>query len=348
MPIYKKSKSSCWWIDVRTPGGERVRRSTGTYDKRQAQEYHDKVKAELWRLDKLGEQPEFSFDQAALKVLKLSEGQKDYKTKIRHIKYWRSCFGGRAISSLTSDEIFNNLPTHRLVKSGKSKAQPLAAATKNRYLATMSRILHIAYNENWLQKIPKLGKFKEADVRIRWITREQAQLLINQFQTEWMKNVCSFALSTGARMSEILSLEWSQVDIEKKLCWVTGDKAKSGKSRPIPLNSDAMSVIWSCLGKNKKWVFVRDTGTHPKEINRKSFNSAVKKLRLGDFHFHDLRHTWASWHVQSGTPLMVLKELGGWETLEMVKKYAHLDASHLEMHANSVTFWSPFDKTEAA
>ena len=53
-----------------------------------------------------------------------------------------------------------------------------------------------------------------------------------------------------------------------------------------------------------------------------------------DVHFHNLRHTWASWHVRAGTPLMVLKELGGWEHIEMVQKYAHLAA-----HAETVTFW---------
>ncbi|WVD64983.1 tyrosine-type recombinase/integrase [Utexia brackfieldae] len=56
-----------------------------------------------------------------------------------------------------------------------------------------------------------------------------------------------------------------------------------------------------------------------------------------DFHFHDLRHTWASWHVQNGTPLYALKELGGWETLEMVKKYVHINVDHLHQYAGTVT-----------
>jgi len=44
---------------------------------------------------------------------------------------------------------------------------------------------------------------------------------------------------------------------------------------------------------------------------------------------HDLRHTWASWHIQQGTPLIALQELGGWETERMVRRYAHLAADHL-------------------
>ncbi|MDG6303626.1 tyrosine-type recombinase/integrase, partial [Glaesserella parasuis] len=77
-------------------------------------------------------------------------------------------------------------------------------------------------------------------------------------------------------------------------------------------------------------------------INRKAFNLSTKKCLLSDFHFHDLCHTWASWHVQAGTPLFTLKELGGWETLEMVKKYAHLNAEHLLEHANKVEIYGTF------
>jgi integrase len=70
------------------------------------------------------------------------------------------------------------------------------------------------------------------------------------------------------------------------------------------------------------------------------FERACRAVGIEDFHRHDLRHTWASWHVQQGTPLMVLKEPGSWETLEMVRKYAHLAPSHVAAHANTVKFWS--------
>nr|WP_238556134.1 tyrosine-type recombinase/integrase [Dickeya sp. NCPPB 3274] len=54
---------------------------------------------------------------------------------------------------------------------------------------------------------------------------------------------------------------------------------------------------------------------------------------MSNFRCHDLRHTWANWLVQSGVSLLALKELGGWETLEMVQRYAHLSAGHLSEHA---------------
>jgi integrase len=51
--------------------------------------------------------------------------------------------------------------------------------------------------------------------------------------------------------------------------------------------------------------------------------------RLTALGYHDLRHVWASWHVQPGTPLFALQELAGWETERMVRRYAHLSGEHL-------------------
>ncbi|OFZ67423.1 MAG: hypothetical protein A2V79_05905 [Betaproteobacteria bacterium RBG_16_56_24] len=57
-------------------------------------------------------------------------------------------------------------------------------------------------------------------------------------------------------------------------------------------------------------------------------------IGIENFRWHDLRHTWASWHIQEGTPQHVLQELGGWSTPEMVQKYAHLSADHLAPYAD--------------
>lgn len=102
-----------------------------------------------------------------------------------------------------------------------------------------------------------------------------------------------------------------------------------------------MEVVQRRIGTHASLMFSRIwAGSQIEQIDRRAFAAAMKEVELRDLHFHDLRHTWASWHVQNGTPLFVLKELGGWETLDMVKKYAHLDAGHLAQYANHVTFRS--------
>jgi integrase len=66
-----------------------------------------------------------------------------------------------------------------------------------------------------------------------------------------------------------------------------------------------------------------------RQVNTKAWQLALKRAGIAEFRWHDLRHTWASWHVQAGTPLHVLQELGGWESVEMVRRYAHLSTVHL-------------------
>lgn len=339
MPIRKNPQSGIWWVDIRPPGGKRIRRSTGTASKQAAQEYHDRLKTELRRVHNLGETPKRSFEEACVLMLNASKGQSDYETKVRHVKYWRSIFGGRAICSLTSDDITDNLPTHRTYKDRPTIK--LAPATRNRYLSSIKRIISQAAGAGWIDKKPRVAPAKEPSVRVRWITHGEATRFLASITLPWVADACRFALATGCRANEIFSLTWDKVDESRSLAWVTNDLAKSGNARSVPLNADALAVIKSCRGSHDRLVFSRvDGGAQIETMDYRAFSSALKLAGITDFRFHDLRHTWASWHVQSGTPLFVLKELGGWETLEMVKKYAHLDAGHLAQYVNVVTFWS--------
>ena len=68
-----------------------------------------------------------------------------------------------------------------------------------------------------------------------------------------------------------------------------------------------------------------------------TWEAACKRAGVPGFRFHDLRHTWASWHAMAGTPLSVLQELGGWHSPQMVQRYAHLAPEHLVAAAEKVT-----------
>ncbi|AHK20267.1 integrase [Yersinia similis] len=67
-----------------------------------------------------------------------------------------------------------------------------------------------------------------------------------------------------------------------------------------------------------------------------AWRTGLKHSGITDFRFHDLRHTWASWLVQAGVPLSALQEMGGWESIEMVRRYAHLAPNHLTEHAKQI------------
>jgi integrase len=339
MPIRKDKKSGVWHLDIRRPGGQRIRRSTETTDRKAAQEYHDRLKADLWRRDKLGETPDRTFEEAAVRFLRECEGQRDYAAKLRHVAYWKEKFAGQSVRSLTSDLIIDALPTHHA--RGKVP-QLVGGATRNRYIATIKRMLNLCEDWEWIDRVPKLPKYHEPDVRVRWEPPEVIATFIRALQLPWMRDAAIVAVATGIRESELFGLTPSQVNLDDCHAWITHEGAKSKRARAVPLNEDAMGVLIRRMKTAGRLVFTRGEGRTAliRQIDKRDFERACKAVGMEDFHWHDLRHTWASWHVQRGTPLMVLKELGGWETIEMVQKYAHLAPSHLADHAGTVKFWS--------
>ena len=96
----------------------------------------------------------------------------------------------------------------------------------------------------------------------------------------------------------------------------------------VPLNEDAVAVVLRQIGKHDTHVFTFRSKP-VRQVNTKAWHKALRDAGIEDFRWHDLRHTWASWHVQAGTPIYELQELGGWESADMVRRYAHLAPEHL-------------------
>lgn len=338
MPLRKRNGSDIWHVDIRAPGGERIRQSTGTTNRKEAQEYHDKLKHDLWRVAKLGEKPKRTFEEAALRFLKEKAEQPDYGNKVLHIRHFKTKFKGRDLGSITRDEIYEALP--EVNRRKKNDVAPLTRSTKNLYLSTIRSMLNMAADEwGWIAGAPKLPNLSTDNKRIRWITREEAQRLLQVIRSDWMREIATLGFATGLRQSNLLHLEWGQVDLVKRRAWIHPDQAKAGKSIGVPLNEEAVQVIRRQLGKHQTYVFTRK-GKPVTKWDIGQWNRAVARAELEHFRFHDVRHTWASWHVQSGTPLNRLMELGGWSKYEMVLRYAHLAPDHLAQHADTVTIWA--------
>jgi integrase len=109
---------------------------------------------------------------------------------------------------------------------------------------------------------------------------------------------------------------------------------RTGEGRRIPLNADAVAALEATRGQHRRWCFT----FAGQRIHQSStaWDKAKQRAGIEDFRFHDLRHTWASWHVQSGTSLQELMELGGWRSYEMVLRYAHLAPEKLSSVASRI------------
>lgn len=314
--LYKRGKT--WWIDFSAPNGERIRRSSKTGNRIQAQEYHDKLKTELWRQDKLREQPTRTWDEAALRWLKsLGNPGTEQNAAIR-IEWLQSFLRGKLLR-----EIDRSL----LAEIAEERGKDVGPSTVNRYLEMIRTILRKAHEWGWIETVPTIRRQKEPLKRIRWLTREEAIKLLAELPGH-QADLARFALATGLRQRNILELEWNQVDMKRALCWIHPDQAKGGKAIGVPLNQEALSVLRKQIGNHEQRVFTFE-GKPVGQVNTKAWRNALKRAGIKDFRWHDLRHTWASWHVQAGTPLNVLQELGGWSDFKMVQRYAHLAPEHL-------------------
>ena len=134
----------------------------------------------------------------------------------------------------------------------------------------------------------------------------------------------------------MVKLDWSQVDLARRCAWIHADQAKTRKAIPVPLNAEAVLVLRQQEGKHPDRVFTYK-GKPVTKANNHAWRKALVRAGIEDFRWHDLRHTWASWHVQQGTPLHVLQELGGWSDYEMVRRYAHLSVEHLAKYADDLS-----------
>jgi len=130
------------------------------------------------------------------------------------------------------------------------------------------------------------------------------------------------SLATGLRAGKVTGLQWSQVDLTRRLAWIHPDQAKARKAIAVPLNAEALALIKQ-VGKHRTHVFSY-CGKPIMQLNTKAWYAALKRAGIEDFRWHDLRHTWASWHVQNGTPMFALQELGGWASTEMVRPCARM------------------------
>ncbi|MFT3792133.1 MAG: site-specific integrase [Rudaea sp.] len=137
------------------------------------------------------------------------------------------------------------------------------------------------------------------------------------------------AMNTGLRRGELFSLTWEAVDLARNLLTVRFDTAKSGKTRYVPLNADALDVLrrWRKSGQGTGLVFPGPTGERMTNVNR-SWATLVELAKLDNFRFHDLRHHFASKLVMAGVDLYTVKELLGHSDFEMTQRYAHLAPEH--------------------
>ncbi|HIJ81893.1 MAG TPA: site-specific integrase, partial [Desulfuromonadales bacterium] len=187
--------------------------------------------------------------------------------------------------------------------------------------------------------LAKVHKMKEPRGRTRYLSEDERNRLLAACKTTKNKHlylIVLLALSTGARQGEIMGLEWRDVELDPQRKRVVLRDTKNGETRAVPLVDRAYELL-----KEHSKVRRIDTplvfpgasksGKDAKPlIIREAWESAVHKAGLENFHFHDLRHTCASYLAMNGATLAEIAEVLGHKTLSMVQRYSHLSEQHVK------------------
>jgi integrase len=327
MSIYKRKGAAVWWIQLTTPDGRRIQQSARTTERKAAQELHDTIKAEFWRQKHLKHKPRRKWQEAVTHWLTESAHKRSLEED-RKILRWLHPF--------LFDIFLDDIDREQVEAIRQAKldggASPLTA---NRTLALLRAILNRAVKDwEWLDKAPLVRMSRVEAKRIRWLSHDEAERLLAALPPH-LAEMVRFSLATGVRESNVTGLQWSQIDLPRRCAWIHADQAKGKRSFAVPLNEDALACIRRQIGKHAEFVFTY-RGEPVTRANNHAWRNALKRSGVEDFRWHDLRHTWASWHVQNGTPLHVLQELGGWSDFSMVQRYAHLSPAHLAEYAGNL------------
>lgn len=312
MRLYKRKNSSQWWATW-NQDGKRHRRSTGTDDRKLAEALVSKWVQEDFLEDHFGKKPELPFSEALTRYAKAKkrDNTKNFMAKTRYrIRYLAKRFEGWNVSDFTYRNV-QAFVDERL--ESVSSAMCLAD------LAIVRAAINMARREELTDFVPNFPKLKPAKPRNRWLTYEEEERLVAAAASH-LKPLIRFAVDTGGRRSELLGLDWRNVDLASRR--ITFIETKNGEDRSVRLCERAYQTLLALGPKEQGPVFTWG-GKAVKDM-RSSFAKACERAGIENFRFHDLRHTFASRLVQGGVPLYEVMNLTGHKSLSMVQRYAHL------------------------
>lgn len=333
MSLYKRKGSPNYYAEI-TVRGNRVCRSTGTANRRAAEAFERQLREETRReIDRVG-----SIKKAASAVAL------DYTIDQMFGRYWID----HASKLRWAHEIANyaqrmvNISGDvRLAKFDQQEAFRLFEILKehgigdvalNRAVAVL-RGAHTMAGKRWGCDTRPIDwrslKNKEAKERIRWITQDEAIRLLSCLPPH-IALIVEFALYTGLRRSEVLSLAWE--NLESHINCI-GVEVKGGEWRKVELSQAARNII-DRAPRNGRYIFDATN-------LRKHLAAGLAAANIRNFRFHDLRHTHATWLRQNGTALEIVQRALGHSSIQVTQRYAHVDDREVRAAINSIDSLTP-------
>lgn len=323
MPLYRRPGSPHWWIRL----GRKTRKSTGTADRAAAEEFEERERVRLWRLNKLGDRSAITWKEAAARWLK--DSARARKRDREFLTWLEPKIGSDTVSAVADPDALEQIRQD-------ADAQGWSKSTTDRLMGTISAVLRKCVEWRHLEYAPKVPMYRPAPGEPRFITAYQFEKLAKELPPH-LALAARFAVLSMLRMRSMLALTWDRIDLRARRAWIPGAQMKGARTHGLPLSREAIKVLRQLKTLNPKGehVFQWD-GAPIDDCNTRAFQNAVERSGVGPLRWHDLRHTGASWAVQNGMTLQQLMEYGGWKSYTMVLRYAHLAPDHLASAAELV------------
>ncbi|HDZ79362.1 MAG TPA: site-specific integrase [Gammaproteobacteria bacterium] len=268
---------------------------------------------------------------------------KQIRVQKGQLEWFKDEIGANTLADVTPAKITEC--RDKLLSEINKRGIQRSPATVVRYLSALSHCFTIAVNEwCWLEDSPmrKVKKPKEPRGRVRFLSEDEStdDVVIEGERTrllkackdssnEYLYIVVVLALSTGMRKNEIISLTWQNVDLNRGR--ITLYETKNGEIRVVPVSGLALELLKErAKARRLHTELLFPSKVHrdkPQDI-RAPWVAALKKAKIEDFRFHDLRHSAASYLAMSGASLTEIADILGHKTLQMVKRYSHLSEAH--------------------
>lgn len=321
--VYKRGGQ--WWVRFRM-GGAHVRRSAKTSKKPEAQAFLAKLMEEHAQAARGEVRPRHLLTDAMDRFLDesaLKKGTIDgYRFNVRTLT--------RLLGDLHLDEISRRALAEFVTIR---KRTGVTDATIRRDLAVLGSVFTTAIRWGWVDTSPVTAfnkrSLKLSRPRTRFLSREEFARL-HEVASDDLGPILVLAVETGMRKAELLGLTLGSLDLRRREAHL--EDTKSSTPRRVPLSPRALETIRELLERRSRprssYLFCKADGSqigNPK----KAFEGACRRAGIDDFHFHDLRHTFASWWVQDGGDLYRLSRILGHTTLQMSSRYAHLRTNDL-------------------
>lgn len=321
--LYKRPGSPNFYVT-------KTRESTRTSNRKLAEEFARKAITEHWRTETLGEE-RHTWESLADDWLDQKDGRPSVEQDRMVIDRVSELLKRREIENL--EDIDGDLVAYyaKVVKASSS------ASTANRHLTTIRAMLRRAAAKGWIDRVPTIENYQLTKNEVTWLTLDQFNQVAAHLP-EWVRDMAIMAVQTGMRFSNVAGLQWKWISSDGSVVVVPAVHTKTGRTYTVPLSKVAREVI-ERLKEDKRspeYVFVGASGEAPVKSVRFWWEQAREATGFPDVRWHDLRHTWASLHVQNGTPDRILAAMGGWASTRMLENYAHLATSHLAAYADNL------------